>query len=124
MFEKASRLKLRFNSVKGSLDIEDLWELNLQALNQLAKRYSKIIKESNEEDFLEDLSKEDEILILKFDIVLHILKTKKTELEEAKNSNLRKQEREKILNVLSKKADDALENLSEAALKKKLEELK
>ena len=44
IFEKASRLQLRFASTKGSLSVEDLWGLSLESLDTLAKAVNKQIK--------------------------------------------------------------------------------
>lgn len=124
MFEKATRLKLRFESRVGNLSVEDLWDLPLTKLNDLAKSLNKQIKESKEEDFLEEKSSEDTVTQLKFDITFHILKTKKDEKEAKNLASAKKAEREKIMEILSKKQDDALENLDEESLRKRLEELK
>ncbi len=123
MFEQASRLKLRFNTDKGYLSAEDLWDLSLYHLNRLAKSLNKVIKESAEEDYLGETSAEDVIAKLQFNLVLHILEVKKAEVKARKEASSRKAEREKIMGVLAKKQDDALETLSEEDLKKKLEEL-
>lgn len=124
MFEKAARLKLRFDSRVGNLSVEDLWDLPLTKLNDLAKSLNKQTKESKEEDFLEEKSSEDTITQLKFDIVLHILKTKKDEKEAKNQAAAKKAEREKILEILSKKKEEALISLDEETLNKRLEELK
>ena len=124
MFEKAARLKLRFESRVGNLSVEDLWDLPLTKLNELAKSLNKQIKESKEEDFLEEKTSEDTKTQLKFDIVLHILNTKKAENEAKNQAAAKKAEREKILEILSKKKEDALEKLDEETLNKRLEELK
>lgn len=123
MFEKAARMKLRFGTDKGLLSVEDLWDLSLQQLNRLAKALNKSIKESAEDDFLEETSAEDLIIKLQFNLVLHVLEAKKAEKKERLTASTKKAEREKILGILAKKQDDALENLSEEDLKKKLEEL-
>jgi hypothetical protein len=123
IFEKATRMKLRFTTTKGKLITEDLWDLNLKQLNTLAKSLNKELKESKESDFLEEENKEDIVLKLKFDIVLYILNTKKAELNEHKDFVLKKANKAKLLDILAKKQDAALENLSEEELKKKIDEL-
>jgi hypothetical protein len=123
MFEKASRLKLRFETSKGILFVEDLWDLSLTDLNKIAKSYNKTIKESEEEDFLREVTKEDKVTKLKFDIVLHILTIKKEEKEAAAKREEKKAKKQKILEILAKKQDETLEGKSEEELLKELEEL-
>ena len=123
MFEKASRKKLRFVSDKGLLTAEDLWDLNLNQLNTIAKKLNKDLKNAAEEDFLEGAGKEDTLLKLSFDIVLHVLNTKKEEAEKRKTAAEKKAEKEKLLDMLDKKKNQSLESLSEEELKKKIEEL-
>lgn len=123
MFEKVCRLKLRYQSPKGNLSTEDLWDLSTGELNILAKKFNKELKEAKEEDFLEERNKEDTILQLKFDVVLHVLKTKKKEIEEANEAHKRRAKRNKLLEILAKKQDNALENMSEEDILKELESL-
>lgn len=123
MFDKATRLKLRFQSPKGYVSTEDLWDLSLQHLNTMAKALNKQLKESSEVDFLLEKSEEDARIKLQFDIVLHIMEVKKDEIKSREEATARKAEREKIKGILAKKQDDALEKLSEEELRKKLEEL-
>lgn len=122
-FERALRMKLRFNTNKGVLSTEDLFDLSLQDLNVLAKALNKQRKEEEEEDFLSERSPEDVKARLGFDIVLYILEKKKEEKLANENAKLKKAERQKILNIIAKKKDASLENLSEEELLKKLDEL-
>jgi len=124
MFERASKLKLRFQAAKGYLATEDLWDLTKVQLNSLAKSLNRDLKESEEEDFLEEKSEEDTITKLKFDIVRHVLEIKKAEYKEMKADIERKSERQRILAILAKKQDQALEDLSEEELRKKLDEMR
>jgi len=123
MFDKATRLKLRFQSPKGYVSTEDLWDFKLEQLNTMAKTLNKQLKESSEVDFLLEKSEEDARLKLMFDIVLHIMDVKKAEQKAREDATARKAEKEKIKEILAKKQDDALEKLSEEELRKKLEEL-
>lgn len=125
IFEKATRKKLRFVTNKGHISVEDLWDLSLEQLNELAKKLNKEVKdEQAEEDFLEDDENKKESLVkLRFDVVISILKTKKAEAKERENEVKRKAQKEKLLEIISKKQDSALEELSEEELKKRLDEL-
>lgn len=120
MFEEATRLKLRVQTQKGSLGVEDLWDLSLTQLNEVAKSLKRQLKASEEEDFLKEVSKENSTLELRFNIVLHILRTKQKEREEARDSAARKAEKQKVLEVLARKQDQALESLTEEQLREKL----
>lgn len=125
IFEQASRAKLRFDAPKGSLTVEDLWDLNLQSLNALAKVFNKGIKEEEAEDFLDENkeSKGINLLKLKFDITLHILRAKQDEIKKAGEAEARKETKQKILAILEKKRDGALEEKSEEELIEELDKL-
>lgn len=52
MFEKASRIKLRYSTNRGVLSVEDLWDLSLEQLDPIAqdaelesKSYEELAKE-------------------------------------------------------------------------------
>jgi hypothetical protein len=123
MFEKAMRLKLRFETNKGILSTEDLWDLSLNDLNTMAKKLNKKLKLTNEEDFLKKVTKEDEILKLSFDIVIYVLNKKLEEEEKRADQLKREAKRDKIMEILAKKQDASLESKSEADLLKELEKL-
>lgn len=123
MYKKGTRSKVRFNTSVGYLCIEDMWDLSLTQLNTIAKVLNKELKSSEEEDFLEDESKEDIELKLKFDIVLDILNIKKEERKKREEASKIKAKKEKLLNILEKKQDEGLENMSEEDIKKELAEL-
>lgn len=120
MFEKASKIKLRFPSSKGMLTTEDLWDLSLTQLNSLAKELNKKVKESAEPDFLEVKSDSDTIAKLQFDIVIQVLTKKKEEGAARAEAAANKAKNARILELISKKQDAALENLSEDELRKLL----
>ena len=44
MFEKASRIKLRYSTNRGVLSVEDLWDLSLEQLDPIAINLSKRLK--------------------------------------------------------------------------------
>jgi hypothetical protein len=121
MFEKAARLKLRFYSNRGALTAEDLWDMSLIELNIMAKAFNKELRAQEEEDFLETENKEVTATKLKFDLVLHVLRTRQVENKAASEAKIRKETKQKILAIIEKKRDGALEEKTEEEL---LEELK
>lgn len=123
MFEKASKIKLRFQSNKGLLTTEDLWDLSLSNLNVVAKSLNKQIKAEEEEDFLKAAKSSNVELKLAFDIVLHILNVKKAELEAREAAADKAVKKQKLLEILAKKQDASLENMSEEEIKAQLSAL-
>jgi len=123
LFEKATRIKMRFNTEFGLINTEDLWDLKLKDLNKIAKDLNKELKTSGEEDFLEEKSQEDRDLKDAFDIVLHILNTKKDENKKKKEAAVIKAKKEKIREIISKKKDESLEGKSIEELEKELLDL-
>lgn len=124
MFEKASRLKLRFETNRGILSAEDLWDLTLQHLNKIAKDYHRELKEAEETDFLNDrTTAKDKVTQLKFEIVKYILDTKKGEKEAKERLAEKQAEKEKLLAILERAENRELENLSKEELIKKINEL-
>ena len=127
MFEKASRLKLRFETKRGTIGAEDLWDLPLLGnggfnLDTIAVDLHNKISESGVISFV-DQKKGDDLLQLRFDIVKHILGTKIVEAEKREKSALNKQKKEKILSFIAKKEDQKFEDMDIDALKKMAEEL-
>jgi len=123
MFEKASRLKVRFEAEKGNLAVEDLWDLSLIQLNKLAKKYNKEMKENEEEDFLKVRTAKDTLTELKFNLILHVLTTKKEEQESKERAAEKKAQKEKLLTILERKESQELEGKSVEELKKQIAEL-
>jgi len=118
MFEKANRLKLRFDSNKGAVTVEDLWDMPLVSngnfnLDTVAKGVNKHIKTSEEESFVTTTpSKESTINKLKLEILKHIIGVKLTEAQAKEDGVLRKEKREKILKIIADKQDDSLNSKS------------
>ena len=122
MFEKAARLKLRFKVSNGIVNTEDLWDLNLHMLDNLARALNKEIQDK-EISFIGKSSKEDSALQLKFEIAKHVIEVKLAEQEAAKSAVERLQRRKEILEVLADKQSEDLRNKSREDLLKELAEL-
>lgn len=128
-FEKATREKFRYPSARGLLTTEQLWELPLTAksgfsLDDVAKAVNAELKAVDTESFVatEDnpakATWED-----KLNIVKHVIAVRLAENRTAAALATKKREKEKLLEVLSRKQDAALENLSEDELLARINDL-
>lgn len=116
MFEKAARLKLRFASPQGQLTVEDLWDLPLTStrpnqanLNSIAKGISRQLKADSEEDFVNPKSETNESLQLAMDIVKQVIHVRQAENEAARAATDRKDKKARLLELIARKQDQALE---------------
>jgi len=115
MFEKAVRMKLRFDSPQGALSVEDLWELPLTStkgrasLNDVAKVVARQLKSEGEEDFVNPQSGADKVLQFKLDLVKHVIQTRQAENEAERNLAERKEKKARLLELISRKQDQQLE---------------
>jgi hypothetical protein len=118
IFEQASKQKLRFDSNRGVLATEQLWDIPLQSrtgfdLDTIAKVTNAALKATAEESFVStNVNHANSTLTLKLDILKHIIAIKMKEAEDAKNRAAKKAEKEKLLGLLSEKQDEALKSLT------------
>lgn len=114
MFDQATRLKLRFESTKGLLSVEQVWDLSLTSLNEMAKSLSRQVKAAadDEEDFIGKKSSVDAKLQLSFDIVKAIIAVKLKERDESADAAARKANNQAIMELIQRKQQQDLENKS------------
>lgn len=126
IFEKASRKALRFASNRGALMVEQLWNLPLQSkggfdLDTIAKSVNAELKSRAEESFVStstDPMKAE--LELKLEILKHIIQVRQDE-SAARIENARKaDQRQKVLEIINRKQEKALEELPLEELQKLL----
>lgn len=122
MYKTAARTRLRIKTGRGMVSVEDLWDLSLVELNNLAKGLNKELKRQDEEDFLGENTKEDEITKLKFDIIIDVLTTKKKERDAASTAADNKAHNQKILELIAAKEAEELKGKSIEELKGLLRE--
>lgn len=123
MYKKASKLKLRFATVKGNLTVEDLWQLTLPSLDAIAVALDEELAKSPKKSFIQESSPENEILQLKLNIVCDIITDKMAEKTEREQSKAKQAEKSRLMSILARKQEEGLENLSEEELKKRIAEL-
>lgn len=122
IFELATKKRLRFPH-NGVIDTEGLWQLSVTKLDAIYKVLNAEAKQTKEESLLDTKTAKDEELELKIEIVKHIVKTKQEESKALKDAVTKKEEKQKLLNILDRKENEALESLSAEELRKKIAEL-
>lgn len=112
-----------FQTRKGRLLLHQLWTLSMNDLkNEIIDRNKKLESTKaigDELSFLDsssiDLASERDSL--EFDLFKDIYLTKKKEIEESNKSILDKKNKEKIMEIISRKQDESLESKSIEELK-------
>ena len=124
MFEVASRIDLKFN-YKGVSEVKDLWAVEKEEdLDAIFKALNAEAKNQKEESLLETKSKEDELTILRINIIKHIVKVRIQERKERESAKFKAVEKQKLLGILADKEDDDLRNnTSKEELRKMIEAL-
>jgi len=113
LFMVASREKFRFASKHGNLSTEDLWDLPLVSLDEVAKSLDRQIKESStEHSFIKPATTASAETQAKFEIVLYVIQTKIAERDEAVAKATKAANKQKIMALIERKKDAELENKS------------
>ena len=119
VFENATRGKYRF-SFRGSITVEDLWDLSPQNLDTIYKALIKELKQEQEESLLSEKTKADTVLDEKISIIRYIVSVKLKEAEDKKNEKALKDQKQKILSIIADKEDSELKGKSIDELKNML----
>lgn len=122
-FEKASRLKLRFDTSKGLLSTEDLWDLPLTSLRSLslddvAKGLYRQLQELQTPSFVNAKDNRDTVTQLRFDIVQRVIKIRVAELAKADEQRIKQEKKQQILALISQKESEQLAGQSLEDLRK------
>jgi hypothetical protein len=129
IFEQASRKALRFNSVRGALSVEQLWDLPLTSksgfdLDTVAKSANSELKALTEESFVVTKTNPAKSLAeLKLEVVKHVIAVTIQENALEASAAARKQEKAKLLDVLGQKQDQELLALTPDQIRQKIEAL-
>lgn len=130
IFEYAVRNKLRFQSTRGDLTTEMLWDVPLRSkdgfnLNEVAKAAGAKVKSLNEESYVDQSTRTHAHLHADYalEVVKHIIAAKLKAENDAEKRAANKVRKEKLLAILAEKQDGKLSELSERELKKQIAEL-
>lgn len=122
LFEIATRKKYRF-PYKGLVSVEDLWDLNVQALDQIFKALNKELKERGEESLLKSKTDEETDLDNAISIVKYIVSVKEQERLDRLDQKEKAAKKQRIMAIMAEKQDKALTEMSMEDLQKMLDEL-
>lgn len=111
-FKLASQQKLRFQTNKGLLSTEQLWDLSLDDLDALAVSLEIEHKQSGKKSFLVKTSLKDRTAKLRFDVALDVLNTKVEEMQAEQEAAEIKEHNKKIIQLISEKQDESLKGKS------------
>ena len=129
LFLQATREKFRFESSKGDLSVEQLWDLPLTSrtgfdLDTVAKAVNANLKSSNEESFV-NVSNNPAVsrLQAQLEVVKAIIEVKLAQAEAAKKRAEKAAERQRLMEVLHSKKDQELQGLSVEEIERRLSQL-
>lgn len=111
-YKNATQQKLRFQTNRGLLSTEQLWDLSIEDLDTLAVSLEAQHKESGKKSFIVTKSVKDKTTKLRFDIVLDVLTTKVEEAQAASEAAEVKEHNKKIIGLIADKQDEALKGKS------------
>jgi hypothetical protein len=133
MFEEASRRKLRFDSPRGLLSVEDLWDLPLTSpsgnranLDSIAIDLHRATRDVADTVSFVTPSKEDAgkaELQLKFEVVKYVIGVRVAERDALKAASDRREKKQRLLELISRKEDQELEGKSVEELRTLAESL-
>lgn len=132
LFEKISRLKVRFNTPRGAVTVEDLWDLPLTStagkpnLDDIAKGLHRQLKsKADEPSFVEEqpANVAEDHVDMAFAVVKRVIEVKMAERKAAREATDRREKKQKILSLIAQKQDEKLSGASLEELTKMAEEL-
>ncbi len=126
MYKQAALLKLRFETSKGNLTAEQLFDLSMSDLsNAIRKVNAQLKKEKAEDDelaFLEGVDVVETQNSLRFKILKDVYLTKKEARDAAVIDFEKKQRKQRIAEIIAAKKDAALAEKSIEELENMLED--
>ena len=126
IFKQATKLKLRFSSVRGDLTIEDLWDLPLTSKSNLSldgvgKPIQKALRESDEDSLVAvPTTSKNELNSLRLAIIKEIISVKQEENLIKQNQAAIESQKALLKQALASKKVDEINSLSVEEIEKRL----
>lgn len=116
MYKQAAQLKLRFDTPKGQLSVEQLFDLTMTDLSLSIRKVNATLKKEKAVDdelaFLEGKDAVETQNSLRFKILKDVYLTKKEARDAAALDYEKKQRNQRIAELIAKKKDEELESKS------------
>lgn len=116
LFVEASRKQYRFKLNNGNATVEDLWDLNLETLNVLAKAAKKEVDSLAEEDFISAKPAASKDTENKFEILKYVIGVKLAERQAKADAVAKRAKAAQIKELLAEKQNQAMQSKTEAEL--------
>ena len=123
LYKKANKTKLRFETSKGILSTEQLWDLPVATLNELAVSLDEQYKDSGGKSFIpnQTTTPKDKTIKLQLDVVIDILESKVKDQEKASKANETRLHNKRIAELIEKRKEGDMENLTVEELEKMIQ---
>mgnify|MGYP000965409776 CR=1 FL=1 len=123
LFITAARKKLRFETTKAQLTSEDLFDLSLTALDNIAVALDEKIQKLGRKSFVQKRTPSTADIETQLEIVKFVIETKQAEDDARKTKEKNAAQREFLTNLKQKKQMEQLEGLSLEDIEKQLASL-
>lgn len=123
-FEKASKKKLRFESGKGKLTVENLWDLSLEDLDTIGIKVKKVLEQTGTESLISTKPKTNADDELRLAIIKHIIAYKLKQQEERANRQARAEKLNALQQLAAQKQTEEFSKQSLDEVLKQIAELK
>lgn len=112
IYKYAAENRIRFQSTKGSLCVEDLFMLSMTDLDKIYKALKVEERNMAEESLMDEVNKDSTVLGIKIEIVKDVYATKKAEKERRLEAEERRKQQQRIADIIDMKKDAALQDKS------------
>lgn len=123
LFFNSAKNKYRFPSRRGNLTTEQLFDLSCKDLDEIYGELAARVDETPRKSLLSPRTKADSELEEMAEIVKCVFEYKESVRKRIEKAQETRQNKQRILDILAEKRNDALKNMTEEELLKKLREL-
>lgn len=125
MYKQASQQKLRFQTNRGILSSEQLWDLSQADLSSAIKAVKKTLTKNDDDElsFLAESTIVDTDNELRFNILKDVFLTKKKEVDERRDAAEAKKFEQKIITLIAEREEKDMEDELNAMSIDELKEL-